>query len=84
MKQPKLLLSLAAALMMTACAGDYTPVETFTEAADPVALTAEQQAAWGNVSKTLNAGWGSANLHYSRSTVPTTDNNTQQIGRASV
>ena len=74
MKQPKLFLSLAAALMMTACASDYTPVETFTEADDPVALTAEQQAAWGNVTKTLNGGWGSADLHYSRSQVPATLN----------
>ena len=79
MKQPKLILALAAAAMMTACSTNYTPVETFTEADDPIALTAEQEAAWDNVSKTLNAGWGTPELHYSRSTVPTTNNDTFHI-----
>ena len=72
MKQPKHFYSLVAALMFVACSTDYTPVETFTEADDPVALTAEQEAAWSAVSKTLNGGWGSPDLRYSRSAVPTT------------
>ena len=72
MKQPKHFYLLVAALMMVACSTDYTPVETFTEAADPVALTSEQEAAWGAMTKTLNGGWGSPDLRYSRSVVPAT------------
>ena len=72
MKQPSLFLSAIASLLFAACATDYTPVETFTEADDPVALTSEQEAAWGEVSKTLNGGWGCPDLRYSRSAVPAT------------
>ena len=57
---------------MAACSAPYTPVETFAEADDPVALTAEQSAAWEGVTKTLNGGWGCLDLRYSRSEVPTT------------
>ena len=31
---------------MAACSAPYTPVETFAEAADPVAISAEAEAAW--------------------------------------
>ena len=34
MKQPSLFLSAIASLLFAACATDYTPVETFTEADD--------------------------------------------------
>ena len=57
---------------MAACSAPYTPVETFAEADDPVALTAEQSAAWEGVTKALNGGWGCLDLRYSRSEVPTT------------
>ncbi len=49
---------------------EYTPVETYTEADDPIALTPEDEAAWAAVSKTLNVAWGDANCRYSRSLVP--------------
>ena len=54
----KFFYTLLAAAAMTACGGNYVPVETFAEADDPVALTAEQQAAWDGVSTKLNAAWG--------------------------
>lgn len=47
-----------------------TQTTTFTEAADPTLLTAQQAAAWGEVDSRLNVQWGSADLVYSRSTVP--------------
>ena len=43
---------------------------TFVEADDPVALTAEQQAQWDNVSGKLNAAWGDSDFAYQRSVVP--------------
>ncbi len=49
---------------------EYVPVKTFTEANDPVALTAEAEAAWGKVDKTLNGGWACPNVQFSRSIVP--------------
>jgi hypothetical protein len=65
---------------MAACSAPYTPVETFAEADDPVALTAEQSAAWEGVTKSLNGGWGCPDLRYSRSEVPTTlDNDTYRV-----
>ena len=39
------------AAALTACCGEYVPVDTFVEAEDPVALTEEQEAAWDGVSK---------------------------------
>ena len=57
-------------LAIAALAGcTYTPVETFTEAADPTPLTEEQVKAWDEV-KGLNGAWGSADIAYSRSIVP--------------
>ena len=62
-------LTLAVVAAMTACA-EYQPVETFVEPDDPVALTEEQTAEWGSVEAGLNAAWGDADYHYSRSVVP--------------
>ena len=46
-------------------------VVTFEEAADPVALTAEQDAQWDKVSGKLNAAWGDSDFAYQRGVVPT-------------
>ena len=45
-------------------------VETFKEAADPVALSEEAQAAWDDVKCGLHGAWGMPDLVYSRSEVP--------------
>ncbi len=72
MKQPvRLLLAVAAAASFAACNGNYTPVATFAEADDPVALSVEAAEAWAQTSKSLNGAWGCPDLHYSRSEVPT-------------
>ena len=63
----KKLLYILAAVALASCT--YTPVETFTEAADPTPLTEEQAKAWDEV-KGLNGAWGSADIVYSRSLVP--------------
>lgn len=60
-------ISLAASFSFAANAQN---VVTFEEAADPVALTAEQSAQWDNVSGKLNAAWGSTDFQYQRSLVP--------------
>lgn len=62
--------TLLVAAVTTACSGSYVPVETFTEPEDPVALTAEQQAAWEGVNTKLNAAWGCPDRQYARSVVP--------------
>lgn len=67
----KLVLLLLAATIF-ACT-EYTPVETYTEADDPIALTPEDEAAWAAVEKRLNAAWGDADCRYSRSLVPQVD-----------
>lgn len=67
----KLALLLLAATIF-ACT-EYTPVETYTEADDPIALTPEDEAAWAAVEKRLNAAWGDADCRYSRSLVPQVD-----------
>ena len=46
-------------------------VVTFEEAADPVALTAEQEAQWDEVGDDLNAAWGDSDFAYQRGVVPT-------------
>ena len=66
----KFFYSLMAAAALTACSGEYVPVETFIEAEDPVALTEEQEAAWDGVSKKFNAAWGCPDSQYARSIVP--------------
>ena len=45
-------------------------VETYAEVDDPVALTAEDEAAWTAVGKNMNVAWGDADCRYSRSLVP--------------
>ena len=54
----KFMLLLAVATSV-ACA-EYVPVETYAEADDPVALTAEDEAAWTAVGKNMNVAWGDA------------------------
>lgn len=53
------------------CSTEYQKVDTFVEADDPVELTAEQNTAWDAAGEKLNAAWGSADLRYGRSVVPT-------------
>ena len=60
---------LAMAAMCASCA-EYVKVDTFEEAADPVALTPEAEAAWDQVSSKLNATWVSSDFAFSRSEVP--------------
>ena len=60
----------AAGMVSLGCASDYQKVETFVEAEDPVALTAEQEAAWDAAGSTLNASWASTDYRYARSVVP--------------
>ena len=57
------------AMVMMGCK-EYVPVDTFIEAADPVSLTPEQEAAWAEVSGKLNVAWGSPDVQYTRSIVP--------------
>ena len=64
----KFMLLLAVATTV-ACA-EYVPVETYAEADDPVALTAEDEATWTAVGKNMNVAWGDADCRYSRSLVP--------------
>ena len=61
-----LLVAFAAALSGCTCKS----VETFKEAADPVAICEKAQSAWGEVDGGLNAAWGTPDLVYSRSLVP--------------
>ena len=51
-------------------AADAQSVVTFEEAADPVALTSEQEAQWDGVSGKLNAAWGDSDFAYQRGVVP--------------
>lgn len=57
-------------MAMVGCAHEYTPVETYAEAEDPIALTLEQEAEWSGVTEPINGAWASADLRYSRSRVP--------------
>ena len=66
----KFFYSLMATAVLTACNGEYVPIDTFVEPEDPVALTSEQQVAWDGVSKKLNAAWGTPDNQYARSIVP--------------
>ena len=61
-----LLVAFAATLAGCTCKS----VETFKEAADPVAVCEKGQCAWGEVKGGLNAAWGTPDLVYSRSLVP--------------
>ena len=69
MKSVQKFLFLLVAAASVACA-EYVPVETYTEADDPIALTAEDEAAWAAVEKNMNVAWGDADCRYSRSLVP--------------
>ena len=61
----------SAMAVLAGCAKEYQKVETFVEADDPVALTAEQKAQWEDVDGKLNAAWGNSDFAYQRSVVPT-------------
>ena len=54
-------------------------VETFKEAADPVALSDEAKAAWEDVKWGMKLAWGTPDLVYSRSEVP---QNLTEVGLA--
>ena len=56
------LLATCVAFVMVGCATNYEPVATFTEADDPIALSAAEIAAWDKVDVDLNAAWGSTDL----------------------
>ena len=56
-----------AAMALVAC--NQPVVNTYTEADDPVEISAEQLAAWDKVGK-LEGAWASADSLYSRSVVP--------------
>ncbi len=67
----KLFVAVLGGAMMFVCAGNYQKVETFAEATDPVALSAEAEAAWDAENGKLNAAWASPDFQYARSVVPT-------------
>lgn len=67
-------MSTLAMLLPTGCQKSYQPVVTFTEAKDPIELTAEETAQWDATESGLHAAWGSADVHYSRSRVPQIEN----------
>ena len=66
----KTLLGIAICLAASFTFANAQNINTFKEADDPVALTAEQSAQWDNVSGKLNAAWGSTDFAYQRSHVP--------------
>ena len=66
----KFFVAATAAMIMVGCSTPSEPVVTFAEAEDPVALSEEAAAKWGEVKKTLNGAWGCADLKYGRSEVP--------------
>ena len=61
-------ISVFAVVALTGCT--CKTVETFEEAADPVALSNEAKEAWDDVKRGMNVAWGSPDLVYSRSEVP--------------
>ena len=69
-KSQVLAISTLAVTMLAGCQKSYTPVDTFKEADDPLALTAEETAQWDAVESGLHGAWGDTDLRYSRSTVP--------------
>ena len=60
--------SVFAVVALTGCT--CKTVETFEEAADPVALSNEAKEAWDDVKRGMNVAWGTPDLVYSRSEVP--------------
>ena len=61
-------ISVFAVVALTGCT--CKTVETFEEAADPVALSDEAKEAWDDVKRGMNLAWGTPDLVYSRSEVP--------------
>lgn len=61
-------ISVFAVVALTGCT--CKTVETFEEAADPVALSDEAKEAWDDVKRGVNVAWGTPDLVYSRSEVP--------------
>lgn len=61
-------ISVFAVVALTGCT--CKTVETFEEAADPVALSNEAKEAWDDVKRGMNVAWGTPDLVYSRSEVP--------------
>ena len=68
MKKTVLLVSVFAATLISGCT--CKSVETYKEAADPVALSEAAKSAWNDVKCGLHAAWGTPDLVYSRSEVP--------------
>ena len=68
MKRTLLLVSAVAAVLFAR--GEAKVVDTFKEAADPVALSDQAKAAWNGVEQGLHAAWGTPDHVYSRSEVP--------------
>lgn len=68
-------IALAAAIVLpTACNQKvYVPEVTFTEPADPIALTEDEIARWDSTESGLHGVWGDADVRYSRSIVPQND-----------
>ena len=50
---------LAALTCSAVACQEYTPVKTFTEAADPVTLSTSAEEDWNAQKNGLNAAWGS-------------------------
>ena len=63
---------LAMGCIFLGCNG-YKAVNTFTEAHDPVPLSAKADSVWKSTPGGLNAVWGNPNFQYSRSEVPQVD-----------
>ncbi|MBO5814302.1 MAG: DUF4091 domain-containing protein [Alistipes sp.] len=73
MRKLQNLLLITAAVALSSCNCCHTPVNTYAEPNDPTPLTQEAVEAWGATGKGLHAAWGSANLQYPRSEVPSLD-----------
>lgn len=74
MKIKILAMAAVATLLPSACNHKaYVPEVTFTEPADPVALTEDETARWDSTESGLHGIWGDADVRYSRSIVPQND-----------
>ncbi len=65
-----LLYSAVIALLLASCNGCHTPVNTYTEPADPTPPSEDVAKRWNSAKNGLHAIWGSADLQYSRSEIP--------------
>lgn len=61
---------LASLCFSTFACQEIPPVQTFSEAHDPVEMTPQADSLWKAIPKGINAAWGSTNFRYSRSEVP--------------